>query len=129
LRMPDWTGPDSYAAVLEAILVVAMAAASIINIRWRVHLHRTSLHPTHTRANTLAWVGLLLSVLLLIGAFVFSVESSGQHGRFDRVRSSGLLVGLAYLATLAAAISIGYTAAKARRHSRAGDKRTGGEGT
>src|SRR4051812_50188246 len=104
--MPDRTGPDTYDAVLGAILVVAIAAASIINIRWRGHRHRMSLHPTHTRANTVAWLVLVLSVLLLIGAFVFSVGSSGQHGSFDRVRCSGLLVGLAYLAPLAAAISI-----------------------
>src|ERR1700709_2347330 len=103
--MTDWTGPDGYAAVLEVILVVAAAAAGISRIRRRARRHQTSLQPTHTRANTLAWFGLLLSVLLLIGASVLSVESSGQHSSFDRVRSSGLLVGLAYLATMAAAFS------------------------
>jgi uncharacterized membrane protein len=127
--MSDWSGPGGYATVLEVILVVAAAAAGVFNFRWRVRRHRRSLQPTHTRSNTLAWVGLLLSVLLLIGSFVLSVESSGQHSSFDRVRSSGLLVGVAYLATMAAAFSIGHTAASARRQHRAGRKSTEPSGT
>jgi uncharacterized membrane protein len=122
--MTDWTGPDAYAAVLEVILVVAVAAAGVADIRWRARRVQTSIQPTHTRANTLAWFGLLLSVLLLIGAFVLSVKSSGQHGSFDRVRSSGLLVGVAYIATMAAAFTTGHTAASARRQHRTGSKPT-----
>jgi uncharacterized membrane protein len=117
--MTDWTGPDSYAAVLEALLVIAVIAAEIANIRWRARVHvHGSLQPTHTRANTLAWLGLLLSVLLLIGAFILSVKAPVQHDYFHRVLSSGLLVGLAYLTTLASALSIGRTAVRARRQSK-----------
>ena len=126
--MTDWSGPGGYEAVLEVILVVAAAAAGVFRIRWRVRLHQKSLQPTHTRANTLAWVGLLISVLLLIASLVLSVESSGQHSGFDRVRSSGLLVGVAYLATMAAVFSIGHTAASARRQHRARRKPTGPTG-
>jgi len=122
--MTDWTGPHGYAAVLEGILLVAVAAAGVAEIRWRARLHRTSLQPTHTRANTLAWCGLLFSVLLLIGAFVLSVKTSGQHDGVDRLWSSGLLVGVAYIATMAAACGIGYTAASARRQHRAASRPT-----
>jgi hypothetical protein len=116
--MTDWTGPDSYAAVLEALLVVAVIAAEVLNIRWRARFVQRSLQPTHTRANTLAWLGLVLSVLLLIGSFILAVETPVEHRSFRRLLSSGLLVGLAYVATLASAFSIGRTAVRARRDSR-----------
>ena len=116
--MTDWTGPDSYTAVLEALFVLAVAAAEIANIRWRARFVQRSLQLTHTRANSVAWLGLVLSVLLLVGSFILAVRTPVQHDSFHRLLSSGLLVGLAYLATLASAFRIGRTAMHARRQSR-----------
>jgi hypothetical protein len=122
--MTDWTGPDTYAAVVEAIFVVALIAAEVFNIRWRARLVRTSLQPTHTRANTLAWLGLLLSVLLLVGSFIMAVKSSPGNGSTGRVRAAEVFVGLAYVSTMAAAFSIGRTAARSRRRSGTGKQPT-----
>jgi hypothetical protein len=122
--MTDWTGSDTYAAVIEAIFVVGVIAAGVIDLRWRAHFVRTSLRPSHTRANTLAWLGLFLSVLLLVGSFIVAVKSSPGAGSTDRVRAAELLVGLAYLSTMAAAICIGHTAVRARRHSGTGKPST-----
>jgi hypothetical protein len=119
--MTDWTGPDSYALVLEALFVVAVIAAEVVNIRWRARFVQRSLRPTHTRANTLAWLGLGFSVLLVIGSFILVVETPVQRGGFHRVLSSGLLVGLAYLLTLASAFNVGRTAVRARRQGRTGN--------
>jgi hypothetical protein len=122
--MTDWTGPDTYAAVVEAVFVVAVIAAEFFNIRWHAHFVRISPQPTHTPANTLAWLGLLLSVLLLVGSFIMAVKSSPGNGSTGRVRAAEVFVGLAYVSTMAAAFSIGRTVARSRRRSGTGKKPT-----